>query len=82
MVLRKGLHNARSDPFCAIFLAVLSEEKAIGHPVIKNLSHFRLAVYYHEQNNQAKLQTHLEQIDPTELSTLLQEQYQQLLTAH
>ncbi|CCQ11277.1 hypothetical protein PALB_21640 [Pseudoalteromonas luteoviolacea B = ATCC 29581] len=73
-----GLHNEAER----IFLEVLSEEKAIGHPVIKNLSHFRLAVYYNEQTDQAKLQTHLKQIDPSKLSTQLLEHYQQLINAN
>lgn len=64
-----------------ILLDVLSVEKTIGHPIIKNLCHYRLAVYYSGKNNQPKLKTHLRQIDPTKLSTRLLEKYQQLITA-
>lgn len=61
-----------------IFLEVLSAEKTIGHPSIKNLCHYRLAIYYSEQNNQSKFKSHFEQIDPTKLSTAFLEKYHQI----
>jgi len=63
-----------------IFLDVLAAEKTIGHPTIKNLCHYRLAIFYNEQHNQSKLKAHLKQVDPTKLSTKLLKQYQQLLS--
>ncbi|WP_372770869.1 tetratricopeptide repeat protein [Pseudoalteromonas sp.] len=71
------MHNEAEQ----IFLAVLSAEKTIGHPTIKNLCHYRLAIYYSEQNNQSKLKTHLKQVDPTKLSSALLKEYQHLITA-
>lgn len=70
------MHNEAEQ----IFLDVLAAEKTIGHPTIKNLCHYRLAIYYSEQNNQSKLKTHIKQVDPTKLSTKLLKQYQQLLS--
>ncbi|MFY8351064.1 tetratricopeptide repeat protein [Pseudoalteromonas sp. SSM20] len=63
-----------------IFLDVLAAEKTIGHPTIKNLCHYRLAMYYSEQNYHSKLKIHLEQVDPTKLSTKLLNKYQLLLS--